>query len=188
MKPDRSEARKVTRAANSSGVPKRPMGMQASQPLMTASGVVPSFLGDIDGEFAHPFGHGVARTDIVYRHVVGSQLIGERLGKTDDPGAHGVGENEPIDGLFHRYGGHVDDPPPAFFHHYGNDFPGHNDGTHKIQSYPQIPLIIVDFEEGPVGRSAGVVDEDVHRAEMFNPLANKTPGLLRHCSGQPECR
>ena len=70
----------------------------------------------------------------------------------------------------------------------GNHFSGHNDGAHEIQSDAEIPLVVIDFEKGPVGRPAGVVDQDVHRAEMFNALAHETPWPLRLCSGQPECR
>src|SRR5215203_1236438 len=102
--------------------------------------------------------------------VVRADLAGERARKADDAtfGGDVVEQERPPDEEGDR--GHVHDVAPSPLLHVRIDGPGAQEITFEVNGHHPVPLLFFDLRPRPSRVDGGIVDEDVHPAEVARDL------------------
>ncbi len=109
----------------------------------------------------------VTGSDGVHPHVAGRHLTGQRLGEADDPGLGRRVVGLPRIAAPPDHARDAHDGAPAPFDHAAQHRLGDEEGALEVHRHDRVPLVLVHEQQDVVAGDAGVVDEDVHRAESL---------------------
>ena len=161
-------------AAMSLVSPKLPSGILAITASFTACG---QFVGHVGGDEAR--GHGVAGD------VAAGEFAGDGFGEADQAGLAGgvVGLAGVADQADDR--GDVDDARVLGFHQHAHEGFHGVEGALEIGVEHGVPVLLLHAHEQAVAGDAGVVDEDVHRAEFVADFLGEFlhGGVIGHIHG-----